>query len=520
MAKIDYTIAGTKAGFILTEEQQDIVEELIHNRFYFNCAQTGVGKTYSTITAAIRIIVGNKDKDFHFVLVLPNSAIKAFTDTLGKIVGLPYNIYTTDLKRTMKGARFHIFTYNTLSADLFSLDEDKQPRLSGTNKYYEILKKLRTEHKNLWLVCDEAHALQEPTTNQFMLVKLILPLFVGAWGLTATPILNSFRGFFEMVNLFIPGVFGNWWQFRNRYCMMEERKIWGTRWGKPTIIKKVNEVIGYKNLDRLQREFDKISVIRSKYYDYEILYRKTKLSQAFIDFYKYAAAGLFSGTMLKSGKVKKSKQGQHAARLHDLQRVVSNSHTQFKAIEDPRKLTPKEVLLIETIKEVRARGEATLIYFTYHETINRVRYILHELKDKLGITDIYEITGKISSKRRKEIEDLINPNSLVLITSAGTESVNLQRANNLIFYETPFPLREFIQACGRIMRINSTYNKFRIYVLEVEGTIDTYKKNRIIEHSVLIRAIMGGSNVLPTEVLILNEADRKEQKKSLLWWHK
>ena len=78
--------------------------------------------------------------------------------------------------------------------------------------------------------------------------------------------------------------------------------------------------------------------------------------------------------------------------------------------------------------------------------------------------------------KEKQLKQKLGPRSVTLITSAGTESVNLQRANNLIFYEIPFPLRQFIQACGRITRMDSNYDKFQVYILEAEGTIDTYKK--------------------------------------------
>jgi hypothetical protein len=84
-----------------------------------------------------------------------------------------------------------------------------------------------------------------------------------------------------------------------------------------------------------------------------------------------------------------------------------------------------------------------------------------------------------------------------------------------------FPIkREFIQLklCGRIMRMNSEFDEFDIYILEAEGTIDTYKKNRIMANSTPIKVVLGGSNILPTEVLILTEEDKKAMKEELLWW--
>jgi superfamily II DNA/RNA helicase len=175
------------------------------------------------------------------------------------------------------------------------------------------------------------------------------------------------------------------------------------------------------------------------------------------------------------------------------------------------------MLLINTILEVINKNEAVLIYFGYHESIDRVRYILRKLQRKFGIPDIFEITGKISQAERKKVEDAIKPRDVVLITSAGTESVNLQKANNLIFYEVPFPIREFVQASGRITRMNSKFSKFNIYVLEADQTIDTYKKMRLQANMALIKAVLGGKNTLPVEMLILSQEDKEAMKDKFLW---
>mgnify|MGYP001222494006 CR=1 FL=1 len=512
----DYTIENKK-GIKLTEAQNEIVDALLNNDIYFNCSQTGIGKTLSTLTAAIYKIFERRDDDIHFVLVIPTSAIKAFSDTFSKQLCIPYNIYTATLTRTMKNARFHIFNYSTIGKNTLT-----NTGRTDTNAYFESLKKLKSEHQNLWLIADEAHSLQDPNTIQYRFMSEIRPLFIGAWFLTATPILNHLDGFYHMVELAKPGFFGGYFRFRNKYYILQKNTIWlkqkGRKKAKP---KQIFEQIGYKNLDILQERFSKISIIKARIYNFTINYRSSKLSESMKRFYADAAAGFFSGKIIdskKSKKTKKSRQEHHGARLHDLQRVVSNSHKDFKALRDKDSLTEKEVLLMKTIKEVIDKNQAVLVYFSYLETVARVKYIIQRLQKAFNIPTIHEISGKISQKERKLVEDSIKPRDIVLITSAGTESINLQKANNLIFYEIPFPIREFIQACGRIMRMNSEFDEFDIYILEAEGTIDTYKKNRIMANSTPIKVVLGGSNILPTEVLILTEEDKKAMKEELLWW--
>jgi len=506
----DYTLKNKK-GYVLKPEQNEIVEALLQNDFYFNFAQTGFGKTLTTLTAAVHTANNRKDEDIHFVLLLPNSAVKAFVDTISGQLGLDYNIYTATNTRAKENARFHIFNYSTLGKNLF---EKNKPML---NPYFNYLKELKQKHQNLWLIADEAHALQDPNTIQYKTVSVIRPWFVGMWFMTATPILNNLDGFFYMVDLVKPGFFKNIYSFKNTFEELEKKTIWKTMRGGHKKAINTYEIVGYKNLDLLAEKTNEVGIVRAKTYDIEFNYRETELSNFMKQYYKWAAEGLFSGTNKKGKGSKTSKQEHAGARLHDLQRVVSNSHKDFKAL-DKNKLTEKELLLIKTIEEVIERNEAVLVYFSYLETLERIKYILQRIKNKFDIPTIHEISGNINQAKRKMVESGIKPRDVVLITSAGTESINLQKANNLVFYETPFPLREFIQACGRIARTNSTYEKFNVYVLEAKGTIDTYKKNRIISNSTAIKAVLGSSNILPTEILNINLADKNAMKDEYLWW--
>lgn len=513
----DYTLKNKK-GYKLDEEQNEIVEALLNNDFFFNCAQTGFGKTLTTITAAVHKAVRQSDDDIHFILLLPASAVKAFKDTLSNILGIPFDIYSSSTVRAVKGAKFHIFNYSSIGLDIFNEDNT-----IGTNFYFESLKALKRKYNNLFLIADEAHSLQDPTTVQYRMVKAMRPWFIGMWFLTATPILNNLVGFFHMVDLVRPSFLAsNEFSFRNKFCQLETTTLWKTVKKDGKLIRKkknIKEISGYKNLDVLRDAFSQISIVRAKQYDFRFFYNNATLSDSTAKYYKYAISGLFSGTVnKKTGRLKKSKQQHAGARLHDLQRVISNSHPRFKLIEDPNLLSEKELLLIDTIKEVIANNEAVLIYFSYLETVERIKFILNKLKVKLGIPTIHEISGNVKLDKRKQVEDSIRPRDIVLITSAGTESINLQKANNLIFYEIPFPLREFIQACGRIARTNSTFDIFNVYVLEASGTIDTYKKNRILANMGLIKTILGNTNSLPVEVLLVSEDDKKAMKNELLWW--
>lgn len=506
----------------LSEDQNEVVEFLLNNPFSFNCSQTGFGKTITTLTAAVHGVVNNPDLDIHYVLIVPNAAVKTFEYHLSDVLGIPYNIYTAKRTRTAEGARFHIFNYSTISKDAFKTTKKfvrgkwvQEKNLVDISPQLQTLLELRQKHRNLWLIADEAHALQDPKTNQYKIMEHLRQLFLGAWFLTATPILNDIEGFYHMVNLVRPNFFKNIYAFRNTYTVQEEVEFWEyNRIKKKPVLQKRRQLIGYKNEDRLKSEFAKIAIIKAREYNLDFEYRTATMNPEFALYYKKAGEGIFKGGKNTSNK----KQEHAAARLHDLQRVVSNSHKELLYSSNLEIITNKEELLLKTVIEVLKRNEATLIYFSYLETLERIKGLLEKHREALGINRIHKISGDVKPEVRKRVEDILTAKDIVLMTSAGTESINLQKANNLIFYEVPFPIREFIQACGRIARFNSKYIGFTVYVLEMEGTIDTYKKNRVIANTPLIKNILGNSSTLPIELLDVSIEDIKEMRKELLWW--
>lgn len=512
-----YTIKNKK-NYVLDDAQVDIVEALLSNDCYFNCSQTGIGKTFSTLTACIHKM--KEDNEVHYVIVIPTKANKVFIETLENF-NLPYEILTATKRQYNLKARFHIFNYSTLTKDVVSKNKND---IMYMNEYISrVLNLYKESNKNLHLILDEAHTLQDNNSQQYKVMKELRPLFKKVWVLTATPILNDLLGFYYMVDLVIPNYFGNVYAFRNKFFKQELKEIWTrdkiTNKAKK---KKVYDVIGYKNLKTLKDAFSYISIVRGRKYDIDFIFKQAKFSSKGKSYYIQASKGLFGSfdEEDRKSKVKLDKK-DWGARLHDLQRVVSNSHSNFKYLEDDETLTEKEVLLLETLLEVIKREEATLIYFSYLDTVERVKYLLGRVKERMGIGTIHIISGAISQREREQVESSIKPKDVVLITSAGTESINLQKANNLIFYEIPFSIREFIQAVGRITRTNSKFDTFNVYLLEMLGTIDTYKKEKIKINYEPLKHILQGYDTLPIEdMLLVNNADKEDMKKMYLWCKK
>lgn len=172
---------------------------------------------------------------------------------------------------------------------------------------------------------------------------------------------------------------------------------------------------------------------------------------------------------------------------------------------------------MKVVSDLMQKGEPILIYFDYKDALDRINYILNELKVYLNIKQILEVSGDISQKQREKVEEQIDTGTIVLLTQAGTESINLQKANTVIFYDIPFAIQTFIQMVGRVTRMDSKYDHQDIYLIEAEGTSDTYRRILLQMNGQLINQIFGKVNTLPLEMKFIDKNISKQLKNALLW---
>ena len=272
--------------------------------------------------------------------------------------------------------------------------------------------------------------------------------------------------------------------------------------GKKRIIK---EIVGYKNIEELNTLLDKITIKGSIPYDVDYHFLKVELDPVKIPQYSLAAKGLLVT----------EKEKEWGPRLHDLQRVVDGlpQNTEVKTECN------KSNLLIRCIKDIMDRNEATLVYIEYMDTIEYIKWVLNNHKDELNYNNIYVISGKEKEEKRQHIEQNLQPRDIVLMSKAGRQSRNLQRANNLIFYNIPYSLGDLLQTSGRICRVDTTYNKQHFYLLEVDKSIDSYRMVLFKDHLALLDRLLGKScrGTLTCDYVEIDKMNMDAIKRSLLW---
>lgn len=443
-----------------------------------------LGKTYLSLTALMHILV--KDKSLVGVICVPPKALKIFRKELETKLGVKYT---------------EISTQN-------NINNNTRVILTSHTKLESIIPQLNNLLKNnykLAFILDEAHAVCAENNQLTKVVKAIRPVLTYCWFLTASPCGNDIWGLYNLVSIIDNNILvdKNW--FKANYLVTEYQKV--KKWNP--FIKRyefgIEEIIvDYKNTEDLSNRLKDVIIIKQKTYNLEFIHYKTQLNEEELDSYFKASAGL----------ARKTAEKNFAVRLNDLTRVVDNSSPTYS---DKTKLSSKEQLLLQTVNEL-IDNHILIIYTELNDNVERLNLLLHKLKAlKKNINNIHIINGATSFKERGQIEEKITNHDVIIITSAGCESINLQKADTIILYDIPFSIGRNLQLFGRITRTDTKFNKQYIYTIEAEGTIDTYKRLCLDMHTSLITQLFGPMATLPYSLNLIDSNIQKKLRNKLLW---
>lgn len=429
------------------------------------------GKTLISLSAAVQCIRHNKD--IQIVILAPKQAISSFKKELKTKIKMKYSIHTAEETIPVTNQRFHIFVYS---------------------KIEELIKYLYSHNRPIMLIIDEVHKLSNRNQTNEKLMRL-RPRFNFVCALTGTPLQNKPDGLYNVVNFVNPGFLKSYPWFSSNFLILQDQYI--KRNGKRD---KVKKPVGLKNSEVLSNHLSKMVLTKVREYNMDFQYKSCYMNDYERSEYVKAAKGILDDDL--DEKV-------FSARLHDLQRVVDGS------LHPVGGLSSKENLLLSSLSEILNRDESTLVYCEYETTYNRLYEILSSRKHLLGYSKLHLITGKVKFKDRVKVETDMPPRTIVIMTKAGSASINLQAANNIIFFSTPFSLSDVIQSIGRITRVDTKYDTQHVYFLEVSDTIDTYKRTLVESKVSTLQALFGATPTLPEiEEFVF---DQIELKKKYLW---
>lgn len=477
------------------QHQIEGVRFIATHRTAIAAAKTGKGKTY-VILASIHAHVYGK-KDYAVVFAPLKAHDKVWVQEVEK---------HTDMKIIKLEKAMPIWKANR-SVD-FLLDYDillvKYPQVKSDN--FEFLSAVM---RGRILAYDEAHKLKNPDAQ---LVRLLTNLSRSArakWAITATAVGNSIFDLWGIMFFLNPSILGTEWQFKKKYCVMEEKVIgWEKKFGR-MVQKTALDIVGYKNLDQLKQITDQYmwqveSDLSVQFHDipYELTADEDKL-------YLIAARGALDGNYGytdNDGKFVKEKKG-FAQRMPDIQRACDGSRDINNNVVTAERNSKYKAFLVE-MKKVLDAGQSLIIFAEYLDTFEMLNKLL---KEDLSVP-LYRISSGY-------MEDAKEFPCVVLSTLGGSESLNLKFANHVFCYSIPFSVTGFVQLVGRITRMDSKYTEdLNVHMPYCATSIDKYKYQYLKSNATLINEVLGKDANLPEKQLVdMRQGLIDELRNELVW---
>lgn len=470
-------------------------------------SETGSGKTFICFVQALLFLTSNRvDK---VLQIVTKKSKQSFASDIEKLTTLDVNkqvqvIYCLE--------------------DLFEFQKDKN-RIIGVVQYenfkniplihwqdffkrFRVLVQMDEFHKaktamsELYLEKNTNIVAEKPVKGYSKLNSYLYTLRMDITyltGYTATPLSKNLDDMFWLCTLVQPGIFGDsLLGFYNTYIkyyayLVPVKK--GSKY-KRTVINRY----GHKNTDKLIEILNKIT------FNY---FPPKKINFIPVEYnpheccenYKKAVSGvldLYNERKINEEGDKEDKT--FSSRMLDAQYVLNNSFAK------------KEALLKALSKTIE---NGALIYGAYYNTVDAIRYVLSSVN-----IPFKEITGTTSDKQCKNTMDWFNSNpegKVIILTAAGSQSINLQSTNNFIFYDLPWTSGAYIQAIGRIIRIGSKYKEFNVYIITSKDTLDQYKYEYLGSNQETLRYIQGNPNMFASEVKNPNTEILRKLRKQMLW---
>lgn len=359
------------------------------------------------------------------------------------------------------------------------MKEEQAPtrRVTGIVARMEALCEAHPTAK-LMLVMDEMHKLKNYRSQFHEKTRAMGEHCARKIGMTATPVKNRLMEFFALFRILRPELFPKVTHFQNDFCVTQLQKVAGNR--------QVPIVVGYKNLDEFVRRIEPFFLSRKKHDVAKELPElisvevECELSQEQDDLYDMAEAGLLDEIDDPDADGSETLRATTAClqAVNAPQLLLNDEGVPFEG--ESAKLEALMDLL-----EGEAAGSKVIVYSKFERMITLIEERLHKCthcgkqprdhdgdvcpgqtkrkKDKYKAAfPCVRITGKENDAkvRRKHATTFQNPESgvnVVLITNAGSESVNLQAAEHFVFFDLPWSYGDYLQLIGRMIRIGSSH---------------------------------------------------------------
>lgn len=399
--------------------------------------------------------------------------------------------------------------YDHVKADVFivgyfSVQED-----------YEFL--IANRSPNFAVVFDECQAFKSNKTKTFLGASEISKVASRVYGMSATLIKNRLEEAYNIYKVVVPGLFGGKQKFYKQFTECRKKSIY--RHGKKRYF---NEIVKYINLDVFRQTIEPYFLIRrtrevaselpqltSKRLDIDMfpeqsnlykqalsgeLYQKVIRTKYFELKERLASTASPSDKDLKlMEKITKqydaslTRGGMQDSKIAALTfcQLVANGPAWARQEGDSAKEAEFKRFFDEEL-----RGSKTIVFTRFKSGIVRLEGILDALEMRHVRID-GDMDGKSRLQAQEQFQDPHGGIDVLFITTAGSAALNLQAANVITFYDTPWSYGDLYQTIGRAQRIGSLYDHILLVHMVCRGTIDEHVIDILDGKKNLIKDVMG-----------------------------
>jgi len=456
---------------------------------------TGIGKTAQNIAAFCYL--KKKDPELKLVVVSPKSALGQWKEEFEKF---SRNINAEVISSA--GASSRLAQYKA-----FFQDPERHVLILNYHLLVRDYNDFLESASLFMIVYDEATAFKNYKSKTFHACQTVANEAQRVVALTATLLKNHLIEGYSIYECILPGIFGGITKFKRNFCI--ERKMLIQRGNRRF---RLPVIVGYKNLDEFRSVIDPFFLGRKKQEVSDELPDLTtkevpcEMTKDQAKAYQDALLGLLE---LDSGEVIETDQ---LTKMIYCQQIANSP-----SVIDIDASSGKEKEFFRLLEEDFA-GQKIIVYTRFKKLVNRMedlfkqkkipmlrvtgdedneqrtlaRLMFGEEKEKIRVF-LEEQPKRRLAKWKREVNYLkekIWPN-VIFITDAGSESINLQTASVLLFFESPWSFGTYQQILGRMIRIGSKHNKVLAVHLVSIGTIDKYVLRALNKKKVMIEQVLG-----------------------------
>ena len=356
---------------------------------------------------------------------------------------------------------------------------------------------IRDPSSSVMFVLDEVHTLKNYRGKMHKAGAKLAALSERVVGMTATPVKNRLMEFFGLYRVVLPALFPKVTHFQDNYCIVKMQKVSGGR--------RVPIIVGHSKdqLSRFVKRVEPYYLSRRKHEVAEELPELVtreivcELSTDQEELYDIAELGLLNKA--------DDADASPAEMLSSMVMVQQACNApQLLADEDgnPFQGDSSKLDTLSDLFSDELSGVKTIVFSRFEKMISLI-----EARLKSDKVNCVRITGKESRAKDREasknsFEDVSSGVDVILITTAGSESINLQAAEHLIFVASPWSWGDYVQLTGRAIRIGSVHKMVvstHLVAKRQSGarTIDDYviktlRTKKVLADTVAGEALKGG----------------------------